>query len=365
MNIAVVKFGGLAAGGTEKDLQTLASILAKNGHKVDYYFTNAAPYIRSGYVHANNSLKRKEFVESFGIKTIPIHVGQRVGDIFPYEWIDTNFWEIFDESKYDVLQTARGGHPEYPFNLLNKIKMIDRVASIHAERKLNVVKSILFCNWQADQWIANGGDSSRMIIIPMIVDVPEKKPSTLRKELGIPEDAFVYGYHQRNEDGLFSSMSMDAYKAIETNKNYFVLLGGADRHRNYAKQIGIKNIKFLDHAKDLKTIHNFLGALDVYAHARSDGEVCSNCMIEALYNGKPIVSHPAENMGHKEMIEGCGKLVNNATEYAEELKKLEGDKEYYKEKVQMSLERYRDRYSFNKIEKDLLDVYNEAYNTSI
>ena len=364
MNIAVVKFAGLAAGGTEKDLQTLASILAKNGHAVDYYFTNAAPYIRSGYVHANNSLKRKEFVESFGIETIPVQVGQRVGDAFPYDWVDTNFWEIFDETKYDILQTARGGHPEYPFNHLNQIKMIDRVASVHAERKQNVIKSILFCKWQADQWIVNGGDASRMIIIPMIVDVPEKKPSTLRKELGIPEEAFVYGYHQRNEDGLFSPMSMDAYKAIENDNNYFVLLGGAERHRNYAKQIGIKNIKFIEHAKDLETIHNFLAALNVYAHARSDGEVCSNCMIEALYNGKPIVSHPAENMGHKEMIEGCGKLVTNATDYAEELKKLETDKAYYEEKVALSLERYKERYSYSKIEKDLLDVYNEVYNTS-
>ena len=73
MKIACIKFAGLGSGGTEKYLQTLACIL-KTKYDVDYYYTNNAPRIGTDWKHPENSEERKKVVESYGIRTIPIHV---------------------------------------------------------------------------------------------------------------------------------------------------------------------------------------------------------------------------------------------------------------------------------------------------
>ena len=51
IKVAFVKFGGMANGGTEKFLQTIASHLDKTKFQVDYFYTPGAPYIGSDHKH--------------------------------------------------------------------------------------------------------------------------------------------------------------------------------------------------------------------------------------------------------------------------------------------------------------------------
>lgn len=353
MKIACIKFAGLAAGGTEKYLQTLACIL-KREHEVDYYYTNNAPRIGTSWKHPDHSEDRRLFVESHGIKTIPIHVG--LYDEFNKNWIDTNVWEVFDPRKYDVIQTARYGFREFPYTHIRGVKIID---SIHGDMSDDTPsdKTILLCNWQADKWIKQGGDSKKICIIPTVVYVPEKKPSVLRQRLGIPNDAFVYGFHQRNDDGIFSPVSLAAYSQVQNNNTYFLVLGGSTRHRQLAAELNLKNVVFVDFAAKVEDIHDFLGALDVYAHARSDGEVCSAAIIEAMYHGLPVITHAAQNMGHAEQVEGCGKMCWSIDEYVEEMKNLKDEKSYYMDKSSLTLQAYADRYCYTVLENHILELY--------
>ena len=41
-----------------------------------------------------------------------------------HDWINTNFWNLFNEDNYDVIITGRAGHPEYPFHMINKQKLL-------------------------------------------------------------------------------------------------------------------------------------------------------------------------------------------------------------------------------------------------
>ena len=234
MKIAFIKTVGLSSGGGERYLQTMATILAQDGHEIDYYYTNNAPCAGTTWMHPENDVKRKEYVESFGIKTIPIHTDE----IGQYQWKNTDFFDKFSENKYDVLQTLRGGKEEYPWTVLNKTKIVDSIHGITVHNKPNIVKCILLCKWQANLWIQAGGDSSKVEIIPSIVYVPEKTNENFRKELNIPEDAFVYGFHQRNEIGLFSSIPLESFKYINTA--YFLIMGGSEAHKNYVE---VNNIK--------------------------------------------------------------------------------------------------------------------------
>lgn len=354
MKIACLKFAGLGSGGTEKYLQTMACVLKKK-HDVDYFYTNNAPMLGTSWRHPENCDKRKQYVESHGIKTIPIQLDAY--DNNSKTWIGSNVWDVFDPKQYDVVQTARYGFAEFPFTHIKGTKIIDSIHGDASDPVSKVEKSILLCKWQADKWIRSGGDASKICIIPGLVYVPDVFPVTTRTKYGIPEDAFVYGIHQRNDDGIFSPTALMAYSQIQNNNTYFLVLGGSALYRKVAEQLNLKNVIFVDFSPDPKDIHDFLSALDVYAHARSDGEVCSASITEALYHGLPVITHPGQNMGHEEQIEGCGKMANSVEEYAQEMLVLRENESYRKEKSHFALQRYNDKYCYKTVEKNILDLY--------
>jgi glycosyltransferase involved in cell wall biosynthesis len=356
MKVAFVKFAGMASGGIEKYLQTIAIMLKKENFDVDFYYTNAAPFT-NGWVHPDNSNERIKLCHESGINLIPVHVEQKQGHHIPYEWINTDFFEKFDESKYDFIHTGRSGYPEYPFNLINTCPIVDSIHSFVGEDKPNIKKAILLCKWQAEKWAQNGGNIKKAEIIPSIVKVPRKRPSSIRQILNIPEDAFVYGLHQGNRDDIFSPNALLAYAKVQNPNNYYLMMGGCKAHRDMAQQLKLKNIKFVDFCNETEVIHDFIAALDVYAHARSDGEVCSAAIIEAMYHGKPVITHPALNMGHLEQVEGCGKVAHTLDEYANEMLLLENSPDYYKEKSEKTLNRYEEKYNYVKVEEDMVRFY--------
>jgi glycosyltransferase involved in cell wall biosynthesis len=200
------------------------------------------------------------------------------------------------------------------------------------------------------------------VIIPSLVKIEEKKYPSLRKELEIPEDAFVYGFHQGNREDIFSPVSLLAYNQIKNKNNYFLIMGGAKLHRELASAIGCANIRFVEFSSSPDRIHEFLETIDVFAHARSDGEVCSASIIEGLYHGKPVLSHPALNMGHAEQIEGCGKITDSIDEYAQEMLLFEKSKGYLEQTSSSARKKYEEKYKYEKVVDKILNVYYDAQN---
>ena len=49
IKVAFIKFGGMANGGTEKYLQTIAAHLPKDEFEVDFFYCDAAPSV--SYTH--------------------------------------------------------------------------------------------------------------------------------------------------------------------------------------------------------------------------------------------------------------------------------------------------------------------------
>lgn len=359
--VACIKFAGLASGGTEKALQNIAMVLSQNNYEVDYFYTNAAPFLNHWFVHPDNDENRKKWVESFGINTIPVYVESKDANNPPYKWNNTNFWELFDETKYDVIQTARGGYPEYPFNLINKTKIIDGIHSDVGEDKSNIIKSILISKWQAEKWASNGGNIKKAVIIPNLVSVPRISKSKLREKLGIPEESFVYGFHQRNDPSIFSPVSLNAYSSISNNNNHFIILGGSDLHRKQAKSLKLDNVHFIDFTSDQSIIHDFLESINVFSHSRLDGEVCSVAIIEAMYHGKPVITYPGTvSMGHLEQIEGCGYMANSVEDYSNMMKLLEYNSDYYQELSEKTLDKYMKNYSYEIVKNKILEVYQNS-----
>jgi len=353
--IAFIKFGGMAFGGTEKVLQTIASELPKNKYDVDYFYCDAAPYIGSDYKHIDTDSSRIEYCLENGVNVIKFTVEFKDITTPTHEWVNTDFWDYFDESKYQLIVTGRAGHPEYPFTKIKNTKIIDTIhLSGFAENKLNVYKTVLISSEQRKKWIKSGGQKKKSIIIPN----PVYTVST--DENFEINDKFVFGMHQRDDKNIFSNIPLKAYKKIESDETLFILLGGSEKYKEQAKKLDIKNIKFLPTTPDIFEIHKFLNSLSVYAHGRKDGEQCSTAIIEAMSHGLPFISHISPSMGQAEQISNAGKIAESSNQYAEIMKKFMQDDDFYNQCVRNSKERYQTIYSLNAVIKQYINLFDEA-----
>lgn len=358
IRVAFIKYGGMSAGGTEKMLQIIASNLDKNKFAVDFYFCDPSIFIGSDYTYPSTDINRLNYVKSSGVNLIKFTVGA-VNLVNPFhKWVDTNFWEVFDETKYDLIQIGRAGHKEYPFNKINRTPIIDTIAlTAGADNQYNIARVLHLCNWSADRWVKSGGDKSRSKIISLPIAIEDKDYGNFRTELELT-DKFIFGMHQRNSDAIFSNLPLESYKMIENEQTAFIILGGSTLYKNQADKLGLKNIVFLPETGDSKIIFKFLSTLNVYAHGRKDGEVNSQAMAEAMFFGLPIVSHFSNiNNGHVECIGNAGKVVATMSEYKAELEKLYQNKEYYLYVSKNSKQRFREKYELKKQIKHLEDIY--------
>ncbi len=362
IKVAFIKFGGMANGGTEKVLQTIAAELPKDKFIVDYFYCDSAPYIGSDFVHPDTDPSRLQYVKDNGVNVIKFDVGFKDLRTSTHDWVDTNFWELFDEEKYDVIQTGRSGHPEYPFTLINKTPIVD---SIHlsgmAENKHNTIKTVLISKEQRDRWIMSGGPADKAVIIPNPLRIPNVGDINYREEFGW-QDKFIFGLHQRRDNHIFSPIPLEAYDEIEDDNTAFLLLGGSENYQKQAKDLGLKNFKHLPPVGELEPIHKFLNTLDVFAHGRSDGEQCSCAIIEAMSHGLPVISHTAPSMGQLEQIGDAGKVTNSYQEYSEVMVDMIDDKNYYNKCAQNSKKRYNEIYKLESIIKKYADIYEGVVN---
>ena len=181
--VAFVKFGGLASGGTERILQVLAANLPTDRFEVDYYYCDSAPYVGSDWKHPDTDPYRKAYMEKHGINLIKVEVGFKDVTKPTHPWIQTNFWEVFDESKYDIIQTARAGHSEFPFTDINDTPQIDIITLPGmAEKKSNVVASVHISQFQADTWVKAGGDAGLVHVVYPFMEAAPAIGNSYREE---------------------------------------------------------------------------------------------------------------------------------------------------------------------------------------
>ncbi len=321
IKIAFIKFGGLSAGGTEKFLQTIAANLSKENFEVTYFYCDSAPYIGSNYKHADTDLNRKTYMEKHDVNLIKFSVETKDITKRTHDWVNTNFWQKFDENKYDIIQTGRAGHPEYPFYKIKRTPIIDSLhLSAGVDNQYNISRVMHITKWSSDKWIKMGGDRKRVVIVSQPMEIDPIK-NNLRNKLNLNEK-FIFGFHQRIDDNIFSPLPLEAYKKNETEKTEFLIMGGSNLYSEQAKKLEIKNFKQIPHSGKPQDIYDFLQTLNVYAHGRKDGEVNSTAIAEAMFFGLPIISHISSiNNGHIECIGEAGMVVKNEIEYAGELKK--------------------------------------------
>jgi len=365
IKIAFIKFAGLGAGGTEKFLQTIAVNLPKEKFEIDYFYTNAAPYVGSDYKHADNDASREAYMRAAGINLIPVNVGFKDITQPHHPWLGSNLYDLFDPKKYDVVSTARAGHREAPICDILDVPVVEVVTLPGlADRQENIVSTVHISEYQKQTWVQAGGNETKAVVLPIVSEMPVKTTNNYRQYLNIPEDTFVFGFHQRNDDGIFSSISLDAYKQVMNDKTCFIILGGSKLHLEHANNNGIKIIQ-LEHSADPKVLDMFLNTLNVYAHARKDGETFGLAIAEAMSYGLPIISHVAPAMGHVETIGDAGFVCKSHDEYVQSMLNLMSDQNLYNDLSTKALTRYNNNYSVEHVIGEMSKIYEKAANTKL
>lgn len=314
IEVAIVKFGGMSAGGTEKFLQNIAAYLDKERFSVTFFYCDAAPYLGSNFVHPDTDNSRVSWLEENGVSVTKFKVGAKDIRRRDHPWVDTDFWEVFDETRFDVLQTARAGHPEFPFNRIRKIPIVDSIhlnAGVHNQPNIAAVMSL--SEWSRSQWVRRGGDPKKSVLVSH--PIPDRPPKSY-PGYGSKDQTVVYGMHQRPSDDIFSPIPLRAYARIENPKTRFLLMGGSIRYVEQAADLGLKSFRSVAFSSRPEDIDAFLDSLDVYAHGRNDGEVNSTAIAEALRAGLPVISHhSAFNVGHREIVSRCGVYAMSLDDY--------------------------------------------------
>ena len=231
--IAFIKYGGLVSGGTEINFQTIAKHLS-NKYKVDYFYCDATPYLGSDYEHADTDKYRKTFLEDSKVNLIKFQIEFKDVRVPSHPWVNTNFWNLFDEKKYDLIFSTGSGHPEYPFTEIHNTQIVNYVnLNAGVNNQKNIVKTICATKFTANEWKRQGGDETRLEVIPVCREETENIELNLRDELKL-NSKFIYGFHQRDDDKIFSNIPLKAFKKIESPSNYFLLLGGSNLYNQQA-----------------------------------------------------------------------------------------------------------------------------------
>lgn len=308
IKIAFIKYGGLGAGGTERWLQNVAAKIDKSKFDIDYFYTG------------DENPARLQFMQEHSVNLIKIKASGKVSDWG--EWIETDLFEKFDENQYDLIQTAIAGETEWPFYLFKK-PVIQRIALDYGvDFSPNVYHSFFMSKWMRDKWANMGGIKTLSSIVPFGIEMPHSAEN-LRKELNIPVDSVVAGFHQRVDDNTFSDIPLESFAKMQNDNRYFIIMGGSSKYSEQAQRLGLKNFIHLPHSADKKTISKFLNTLDIFAHGRKDGETFGAVFAEALLHHCPCLGHQtATSNAHKETM-GCGGLfAKNPKDYTLKLKQL-------------------------------------------
>ena len=242
---------------------------------------------------------------------------------------DQSLREILLKLAPDVLHVHYSGNAEPPTSDEEVMSRIPVTVTTNPFEKQNTspahrhVKRILFVSrWLLEnraQWALK---DPRAGVLYNPIEVPCTQ-STLRAELGIPEDAFVTGRVGRADPGIHDPIGLRAYRQIETAKTYFLALSPPENMQRQAAALNLRNFITLPPSAEDVFLSKFYNTLDVLAHSRRDGETFGCNIAESMIHGTPVVSHLTPYMNAQSEVIGDTGFVCAQDDWQDYAAKLE------------------------------------------
>lgn len=251
--------------------------------------------------------------------------------VLPYEWVPgkkgkmspflpeyDNLHDVLTEIDPQIMHIHRSGYAEHPgFRYLYpNAKWVETNIFGYADESpedqfdLHVYISDFIRGTAAKAGAPVGPVLYNPIEMPFLDMTPENK-ALCRDQLitmnSLPDDAILLGRVGRADN--FDPISLKAFKrVVESFPNaYYLVVNPCDNWRRVAQEQGVhNNVRFLDPIIDDEQLSAYYRGLDIYAHARSDGECCPCNIQEAMMHGLPVVSHESYAFNGQSEIIGNG-----------------------------------------------------------
>jgi glycosyltransferase involved in cell wall biosynthesis len=245
----------------------------------------------------------------------------------PYYPLSSNFAEVLAGIKPDILHVHRSGYPEWPLvpgMIPDGCKVVETNIFGNAD-----ITGIVDINIYISEHIRNRATGLGNPHGPMIFN-PTDRPS-YRPDIPGPEAHFYakreligdlqerYAFKLTKKESIFvgrvgrpDNFDPIALKAWANTQDhfpnaYYLVVNGCKRWRETASELGCERVIFMDPIIDDFELSRFYTALDVYAHARHDGECCPCNIQEAMMHGVPVISHVSQIYnGQSEIIGDAG-----------------------------------------------------------
>lgn len=229
---------------------------------------------------------------------------------------------------------------------------------------------IAVCNLGKRQLVENGWSADRIQVIFNAVDPGQwagtRADSTLRAELGIPEDRFVMLCASRFADDKGHHYLIDAVKLLKerTQVPFTLVLAGdgplLEERKQQVKGLGLEDtVRFIGFRKDIKNLYK---ASDLYVNS-SRHEALSFLIIEAMAAGLPVVV--TDIAGNPDIVNeetGCGLLAeyDNPGSMADALQRMMEEPGLLAQCREKAVRTVEDRFEVHKMAQATYQVYEKA-----
>lgn len=314
---------GLGYTGTDKFLQVLAKNLDKGVY--DVFFMYGEQDIPGSGVHDVSSrlsyiLEGKVFPIRFDYKT------RQSKQPYFVEGMSPDVFAVIKDFQIDLLVVAGAGNSEFPFSAVRKIPII----LINVFGEPNIQKNITY-------HVCISHEVARHLrpIVPenkiKVMYVPSEGPMAnskqyglkLRAKLGIPPQDVVFGRIGRSTEGIFDPIGIRAFERVvkQYKHLHYLIVSPPEILKKIVVEGKIPNVHFVEASGLEETMWGFYEAMDVLAHFRKDGESFGLNIAEAMFCGKPIISHKSRQWNaHLEYLDPSFSFVtetDNVDEYAQ------------------------------------------------
>lgn len=257
-----------------------------------------------------------------------------IGDdhVIPYNWVpgkkgktapylpeQDNFADVLAKIDPHIVHCHYSGYNEWPSfkYLYPKAKWIGHNIFGFKEQQPEMDLIIYIADYVRNTALKIGGVSGPILYNPIempTLDVTPENRAKCRQELishlKLPPNSVLLGRVGRADN--FDPISLKAFSVIEKihDNVYYLVVNPCQGWHDTVKRLGIQNVRFLSPIVEDDKLSKFYMGLDIYAHARSDGEMCPTNIQEAMMHGLPVISHesPIYN-GQSEILASSGFVV--------------------------------------------------------
>ena len=330
---------GLGYTGTDKFLQVLAKNMNKEVY--DVYFMYGEQDIPSSGVHDISS-RLSYILEG---KVFPIRFDYKLRQSSqPYfvEGMSPSIFDVIKDFQIDLFVTAGAGNPEYPVSAIRSVPVI--FINIFGEPNIqkNITNHVCISNEVADHLrTVVAKEKIKVMYVPSEGPVINSKQYglELRRELGLSEQAFVFGRIGRSSEGIFDPIGIRAFQQVVKKfpHSHYLIVSPPKTLEDIVKTEKIPNVHFVKASGKEAKLWGFYEAMDVLAHFRKDGESFGLNIVEAMFCGKPVISHRSRQWNaHLEYLDKSFSFVadtDNVGQYAAAMEFFANPENYEKVKL--------------------------------